>query len=116
MNDNPKTKIIATQSQLKHMSVPFKNSNGTLFKYYIRNNPQQLKHIQNKTHQMCTEAVLKDGTLLQHVPDHLMTTELCMIAIKQNPYAIKFVKNQTKEMYMEIIRKNPQALFCDYQT
>ena len=50
--------------------------------------------------------------LLDFVPDHLKTQEMCTKAVCKNPYSLKFVPDplESSEMCAEAVRKGPWSL------
>ena len=62
----------------------------------------------NRTYELCMEAIKNHGNALQFVEDQ--TDEICKLAVSQNPYALKYVRNQTDELCTLAVSKNPFAL------
>jgi hypothetical protein len=55
---------------------------------------------EERTPELCLEAVKQDGWALKFVPIHLMTEEICLIAIKEDCESLFFIpeKFQTNEI------------------
>lgn len=73
-----------------------------------------LRHVPNALidSQMCLLAMANDGRALQHVPANLKTTEICFAAVAQNGYALRFVERnlQTPELQLVAVRNEGNAL------
>ena len=60
----------------------------------VKYNPMLLKYVKKwQTHQMCLEAVRKDGIILQYVLEK--TEDICVAAVTQNVKSFRFVSNKS---------------------
>jgi hypothetical protein len=49
---------------------------------------------EERTEELCRQAVSEDGLALEFVPEHLRRSKICLIAVKQNGMALEFVPGQ----------------------
>ena len=62
-----------------------------------------------KSQEMCNKAVEEEGRCqLCNVPDHFKTQEMCDAAVDEDPYTLKFVPYQ---IYDEVMCINPAPFF-----
>ena len=70
-----------------------------------------LQHVseQEKTPEVCLEAVKQTGEALEYVPETLKTPELCLAAVRQTGEALKFVPEELKTVALctEAVSKRP---------
>jgi hypothetical protein len=75
---------------------------------------EQQKQIRQKKF---LELVKIDGLNLETVPEHDMTEEICLEAVKQNGLALQYSIIDYDEICMAAIKQNGMALqFCGYQS
>jgi ribosomal protein L12E/L44/L45/RPP1/RPP2 len=53
-----------------------------------------------------------DGTWIKNVPEHLITNEIILVAVKQNGFALRYVDHEqrTQEHIVAALKQNPDAL------
>ena len=66
----------------------------------------------NKTYELCENAVRYSGTTLQYVPDSKKTKKICKIAVRQYGYLLRHVPKdkKTNEICEIAVRQNGNAL------
>jgi len=78
----------------------------------IKKNPSLIKIICLKfpsqiTHELCYNAVLKDGYVILDIPTQFMTEELCFLALRTNVRIIEYIKEEykSKRICLYVIQK-----------
>ena len=64
---------------------------------------------ENRTPEICLEAVRQHGLALQYVRNQ--TDEICLAAVRQNGIALGCVICQTFEICMEAVKQNESAIY-----
>ena len=104
--------------QDNRVDLDFIEENWILFshilKWAVRRNGNILQYIPEhaKTLELCLEAVISNGSSLQYVPEHVMTEELYLRAVKQCGLALYFIPGylRTAELCREAVIQNGIAL------
>lgn len=76
----------------------------------IRSNPSALLNYKVRTPEMYSEALSRNGLLLEHVPVNDQTVELCLIAIRNDFKALQFSTIRTPAILTAAIRQYWHAL------
>ena len=95
--------------------------NGMLLKHVLNKTPElcltAVKHngdaiiyVKNLTEEIMLAAVKQKGIVLKYIKFNNQTDKICMAALHQNPLALKYIKHQTNEMIKTAIMKNPVAV------
>jgi hypothetical protein len=68
-----------------------------------------IKFVENKTYELCLEAVKRNHYALLFIPDQLITYELCLISVEKAASCIQYVPErfQTNEICLKVIKDNP---------
>lgn len=63
------------------------------------------------TAEICMDAVKQNGMNIEHVPSRFMTEDIIRVAIENAPLASLFVRDKlTTEMWMDVVSRNGMAL------
>ena len=74
----------------------------------VKENSYALRYIKEPTNELCLEAVRNNGYALQYINNP--TEEMCLEAVKNSGDALAYIKNPTEEVCMEAVKKYGQAL------
>jgi hypothetical protein len=87
------------------------NSNVSIIQQ-IKLNPKSIRYINELSHEMCLEAVKRNGDCLRYIDSKYRTDDVCRAAIENNPFAIRHIgKNkQTAELCAFALEKNPAVI------
>ena len=89
--------------------------NETYFKW-VQQDGRSLQDIpeDERTPELCLEAVKQNGYALNYVPEDKRTPELCREAVKQNVFALLYVPEDklTPEFCLEVVKMDWHALEC----
>ena len=67
---------------------------------------------EQKTPEICLEAVKRNGALLEYVPEELRTAEICLEAVKSNRWALEYVPEEliTEKLCLAAVQSDGWAL------
>jgi hypothetical protein len=77
---------------------------------YINKYPEAFEYVEDKTPEICKEAVQLDGMLLKYIPEEKQTYELCIDAVKSNGFALQFSKFKNAQICLEAVKSNGAAI------